>query len=161
MKYSSIVMMFSLVFLGCSSKPLASFENEKLLDFGMVNSKKIELLNDKDSKTYFTVTYLNPIKHELINSQESEQFIIGTYVATGEGTTRSMELSNFEVNDSNESISVTKLEKDAPLLTLISSSNPWTEYLLVEAPYHKEHKMKLSFENDRSEKVSVTFQKDF
>lgn len=135
MKYGSLLMAVSLVFLGCSSKPLAHIENEKLLDFGMANSKKVEILSDKDTKIYFTITYLNPIQHELINPLESEKFIIGTYVATGEAKMQSMEPTNFKVNDSNESISVTKLDKDAPLLSLISAFNPWTEYLLVEAPY--------------------------
>ena len=161
MKYGSLVVAVSLVFFGCSSKPLAHLESEKLLDFGMANSKKVEVLNDKDSKTYFTITYLNPIHHELINPLESEKFIVGTYVATGDANLESMVPKNFKVNDSNESISVTKLDKDAPLLSLISSSNPWTEYLLIEAPYTKKHKMKLSFENDHSVKVSVDFQKDF
>ncbi|MDD3344299.1 MAG: hypothetical protein PHR87_12080 [Sulfurospirillaceae bacterium] len=161
MKRGSFVMILLLMFWGCSSKTLVHSEHEKLLDFGMANSKKVEILGENNAKAYFTITYLNPMKDTLINPQESEKFIVGTYVATGNEKEQSIKLSNFKVNGSSANVNVTKLEKDAPLLSLISSANPWTEYLLIEAPYTKKHKMKLSFENDHSVKVSADFQKDF
>lgn len=161
MRFGMCLVAFSLVIAGCSSKTYTHVENDKLLDFGMANSKKVELRNADNTKTYVTVTYLNPIKHELINPTDTEKFVVGTYLATGEAKVQPVVLSNFAVNGSDENITVTKLDSNASYLSLIASANPWTEYLLIEAPYTSTRNMKISFENDRSEKVSVTLQKDF
>lgn len=152
-----------LGFLGCvHAQPSFDVEHEKLLDFGMANSKKIELLDPKsEAKTYVIVTYLNPIKHELV-TQESEKFIVGTYVATGAPTASKVTLANFEVNHlPKEEIKVSVLPHGHPLLKLISSANPWTEYLLVEAPKTEQIDMNISFENDQATRLFVKFQKDY
>jgi len=162
MRYA-FLLVFGVLILGCSSKqPDASLENDKLLNFGMANSKKLELINpDSKAKTYVLVTYLNPIKHELITG-DYEQFIVGTYMATGEEAIPKVALANFEVNTlPKEEIKVSKLPFDSPLLKLISSSNPWTDYILVEAPKTDDINMTIRFENDHSGRVSAKFQKDY
>ena len=162
MRYAFLLVVCALI-VGCASKqPDASLENDKMLNFGMANSKKLEIINPHSkAKTYVLVTYLNPIKHELITGN-FEQFVIGTYMATGEEATPKVALANFEVNNlPKEEIRVTPLPYDSPLLTLISTSNPWTDYILVEAPKTKSLDMTIRFENDHSGKVSASFQKDY
>ena len=160
MRYIFIVML-GWLFLGCSSSYDAlHVESEKVLDFGMANSKKLEMINSPTSKTYVTITYLNPIKHALVNN-DSEKFIVGTYVATGENEVQKAILSNFAINGEKEEIKVSPLDKDAKILKLVSSSNPWSDYLLVEAPFTDKIDMNISFENDHSKRVSAKFRKDF
>ncbi len=158
MRYALMVLVV-LMMNGCASK-LTEDQHEKLMDYGMANSKKIEIKNSETSKTFVTVTYLNPINHELV-TQESEKFIVGTYTATGDSTFDKVTLSNFQVNGTDENVSVTPLNQDAPLLKLVSSANAWTHYVLVQAPKTEEIKMEISFENDRSERVAVKFRKDY
>lgn len=71
------IALISFSMFGCASK-LVDAENEKVLDYSMTNSKKLEIVNSATSKTFVTVTYLNPLTHEDVN-QESEKFIVGTY----------------------------------------------------------------------------------
>lgn len=152
------IALISFSMFGCASK-LVDAENEKVLDYSMTNSKKLEIVNSATSKTFVTVTYLNPLTHEDVN-QESEKFIVGTYLATGDGPTLPMMLQNFKING-QKALSVTPLEQGDLLLKLVPSSNGWTKYVLVEAPKTETIKMEISFENDRSQRVSATFQKDF
>lgn len=162
MKYASL-LLFLVLFAGCSYKNFpAHQEGEKTLDFGMVNSKKIELVqSDSKVKTYVVITYLNPIKHPLI-TQEREKFLIGTYQTTGEYQSNSVFLKNFTINELTQGeLFIQKLSYDNPLLSLVSSANPWMEYLLVEAPKSDKIEMLMGFETDRSKRVSVTFQKDY
>lgn len=158
MRYISMVLTLFLL-SGCASK-LSENESEKTLDYGMANSKKIEIQNSETSKTFVLITYLNPIHHELV-TQESEKFVVGTYKATGDGAFDRVTLSKFKVNGSDENLSITPLAQDAPILKLISTSNAWTNYVLIQAPKTEEIKMEISFENDQSQRVSTTFRKDF
>lgn len=83
-------------------------------------------------------------------------------MATGEQSTPLVKLANFEVNQlPKEEIKVKNLTFEDPLLALISSANPWTDYLLVEAPKTEDIDMTISFENDQSRRVSATFRKDY
>ena len=160
MKYIFIVMI-GWLFLGCSSSYDAlHVESERVLDFGMANSKKLKIINSATSKTYVTITYLNPIKHVLVNN-DTEKFIVGTYMATGENEMQKVTLSNFAINGKKEEVKVFPLDKDAEILKLVSSSNPWSDYLLVEAPWSEKIEMNISFENDHSAKVSAKFRKDY
>jgi hypothetical protein len=162
MRYVFLLVVCALI-VGCSSKqPDVGLENDKMLNFGMANSKKLELFNPhSNAKTYVVITYLNPIKHALITGKY-EQFIVGTYMATGEEALPKVALANFEINNfPKEEIKVSKLSFDSPFLTLVSSANPWTDYLLVEAPISDTIDMTISFENDRSSRVSASFQKDY
>ena len=158
MRYTLIVLAV-LMMQGCATK-LAEDQHEKLMDYGMSNSKKIEIKNSETSKTYVTITYLNPISHELV-SQESEKFIVGTYIATGDGSFEKATLSGFKVNGSDENITLTPLNQDAPLLKLISTTNAWTNYMLVQAPKTEQIQMEFSFENDQSKRVTTNFRKDY
>jgi len=158
MRYISLVVVAFLM-VGCASK-LSENESEKTLDYSVTNSKKIEIINSKTSKTFVTITYLNPINHDLV-TQESEKFIVGTYKATGDGAFDTINLLKFKVNGKDENLTVTQLSQDAPLLKLITSANAWTNYVLVQAPKTEEIKMEISFENDQSQRVSATFRKDF
>ncbi len=148
-----------LMMAGCASK-LVDAEDEKVLDYSMTNSRKIEIVNSATSKTFITVTYLNPLMHEDVD-QNSEKFIVGTYMATGDGTFEKPKLFGFKVNDDQEDVNVTQLEKESPLLKLIPSANAWADYVLVEAPKTDKINMAISFESDHSARVSATFRKDF
>jgi len=158
MRYLAVILVAFLM-SGCVSK-LADNEGEKTLDYSMANSKKIEIKNSETSKTFVIITYLNPINHELV-TQESEKFIVGTYKASGDSSFEKVTLSGFQVNGSDENITVEPLHKDFPLLKLVPTANTWTNYVLVQAPKTDEIKMEISFENDLSQRVSVKFQKDF
>lgn len=161
MKHIFLIFLALFAFYGCSSsKNVALQESEKALNFSVANSKKVEIVHDDTSKTYITVTYLNPIKHELIN-QDSEKFVVGTYMATGEKVSEKIKLSNFEVNGEREELKISALAKDAKILSVVPSSNPWTEYVLVEAPSTLDINMTFSFESDQSKRVSLVFQKDY
>ena len=158
MRYLAVILVAFLMG-GCVSK-LADNEGEKTLDYSMANSKKIEIKNSETSKTFVIITYLNPINHELV-TQESEKFIVGTYKASGDSSFEKVTLSGFQVNGSDENITVEPLHKDFPLLKLVPTANTWTNYVLVQAPKTDEIKMEISFENDLSQRVTVKFQKDF
>jgi len=158
LKYA-FVAVSSLMITGCTSK-YADIESEKVLDYGVTNSKKIEIVNSPTSKTFVTITYLNPIQHEAV-TQDTEKFIVGTYLATGNGANDKMKFSGYTVNGSKEGVKVTPLSQDNPLLKLVASSNIWTSYILVESPKTDKIKMQLSFESDHSGTVSATFEKDY
>ena len=158
MRYFAMVLAAFLM-SGCASK-LAHDEGEKTLDYSMANSKKIEIKNSETSKTFVTITYLNPINHELI-TQESEKFIVGTYMATGDGSFDKVELTGFKVNGSDENVTVTPLAQDASVLKLVSSANAWTNYVLVQAPKTEAFDMEFSFENDPLQRAKVKFRKDY
>jgi len=155
-----VVAVFLLFLMsGCASK-LAHNESEKVLDYGMTHSKKIEIKHSETSRTFVVITYLNPLNHTLV-TQESEKFIVGTYMATGEAVSTKTMLQSFAINKKQDDVKVRTLAKDDPLLTLVSSANAWTDYLLVEAPYSDTINMEISFEIDHSQRVSVTFRKDY
>lgn len=82
-------------------------------------------------------------------------------MATGENEMQKVTLSNFAINGKKEEIKVSPLDKDAEILKLVSSSNPWSDYLLVEAPFTDKIDMNISFENDHSKRVSAKFRKDY
>lgn len=160
MKYVLVALFLGLV-LGCSQKqPDAHLMRESMLNFSISNTKKIEL-GEGQNRSYITITYLNPIAHELI-TQEREKFIVGSYGASGAREIPKIALANFEINGlSKEEIRVRKVLFGDPLLSLIPSANPWTEYLLIEAPKTQEIQMMIRFENDQFSQVSVNFQKDY
>jgi len=158
MRYTLIVLAV-LMMQGCATK-LAEDQHEKLMDYGMSNSKKVEIKNSETSKTFVTITYLNPINHELV-TQESEKFIVGTYMATGDGAFEKATFSGFKINGSDENLTVIPLTQESPVLKLISSSNAWTNYVLVQAPKTENYKMDFSFGNDPLQMVTVKFQKDY
>ena len=158
MRYGLMVLVV-LMMQGCATN-LVDNQHEKLMDYGMSNSKKVEIKNSETSKTFVTITYLNPINHELV-TQESEKFIVGTYMATGDGSFEKTTLSNFKINGSDANITVTPLSQDAPVLGLISSLNAWTNYVLVQAPKTEQVKMEFSFESGPSKRVTTKFQKDY
>lgn len=158
MRYFAMVLAAFLM-SGCASK-LAHDEGEKTLDYSMANSKKIEIKNSETSKTFVTITYLNPINHELI-TQESEKFIVGTYMASGDGSFDKVALSGFKVNGSDENVTVSPLAQDASVLKLVSSANAWTNYVLVQAPKTEAVDMEFSFENDPLQRAKVKFRKDY
>lgn len=162
MKYASFFLSVVLL-TGCSYKEFTAHQHsEKTLDFGMVNSKKIELVEENSEiKSYIIVTYLNPISDPLI-TQENEKFLIGIYTTAKDQSTPKVKLKNFTVNGLLvESSHVRELPFNDPLLGLISSAHPWAEYLLVEAPKTNKIDMLISFENDHSKRVTVSFQKDY
>ncbi len=162
MRYMLGVLSLFLIF-GCSSKqPDVQAEEEKVLNFGMTQSKKIEMIDTTtQAKTFITITYLQPLKHPLID-QNKEQFIVGVYHMDGVSEAFKTPLKNFSINAiPKESIHVTSLKSDSPLLELVSSSNPWTQYLLVEAPKVDQIDMTIEFESGRSQKVSAKFRKDY
>ena len=158
MRYMAVVLVAFLM-SGCASK-LADNMGEKTLDYSMANSKKLEIKNSETSKTFVIITYLNPINHELV-TQESEKFIVGTYKASGDGSFEKVALSGFQVNSSDENVTVSPLSKDFPLLKLVPTANTWTNYVLVQAPKTDEIEMEISFESDPSQRVSAKFRKDF
>lgn len=158
MRYGLMVLVV-LMMQGCATN-LVDNQHEKLMDYGMSNSKKVEIKNSETSKTFVTITYLNPINHELV-TQESEKFIVGTYMATGDGSFEKTTLSHFKINGSDANITVTPLSQDAPVLGLISSLNAWTNYVLVQAPKTEQVKMEFSFESGPSKRVTTKFQKDY
>lgn len=158
MRYGLMVLVV-LMIQGCATN-LVDNQHEKLMDYGMSNSKKVEIKNSETSKTFVTITYLNPINHELV-TQESEKFIVGTYMATGDGSFEKTTLSHFKINGSDANITVTPLSQDAPVLGLISSLNAWTNYVLVQAPKTEQVKMEFSFESGPSQQVITKFQKDY
>lgn len=158
MRYGLMVLVV-LMMQGCATN-LVDNQHEKLMDYGMSNSKKVEIKNSETSKTFVTITYLNPINHELV-TQESEKFIVGTYMATGDGSFEKTTLSHFKINGSDANITVTPLSQDAPVLGLISSLNAWTNYVLVQAPKTEQVKMEFSFESGPSQQVTTKFQKDY
>lgn len=158
MRFTAVVLVAFLM-SGCASK-LADNMDEKTLDYSMANSKKIEIKNSETSKTFVIITYINPINHELV-TQESEKFIVGTYKASGDGAFEKVTLSGFQVNGSDENLTVSPLNRDYPLLKLLPTTNAWTNYVLVQAPKTDEIEMEISFENDQSQRVPVKFRKDF
>jgi len=158
MRYGLMVLVV-LMMQGCATN-LVDNQHEKLMDYGMSNSKKVEIKKSETSKTFVTITYLNPINHELV-TQESEKFIVGTYMATGDGSFEKTTLSHFKINGSDANITVTPLSQDAPVLGLISSLNAWTNYVLVQAPKTEQVKMEFSFESGPSQQVTTKFQKDY
>jgi hypothetical protein len=159
LKYG-LIALSTLVLSGCASK-LADAEEEKVLDYSMTYSKKIEIVHSATSKTFVTVTYLTPLIHENV-TQETEKFIVGTYLATGDGSSSPLiKLFGFMINNEQEEVKVTPLTHDSPLLKLVPSANAWTNYVLVEAPKSDKLKMEISFESDQTQRVSAAFQKDF
>ncbi len=162
MRYT-LALLTLLLFVGCTSKqPDPKEQSDKLLNFGMTQSKKIEMIEPKThAKTYVTITYLQPLKHDAID-REKEQFIVGVYYMSGVSELSKTTLRNFTINGkSNEQIRVTPLRSDAPLLKLVSSSNPWSDYVLVEADKMEAIDMTIGFENGQLQKVSAAFRKDY
>lgn len=158
-----VVFLGLFLMVGCSEKQVdIKAENEKMLNFGMTHSKKIEMIESAtQAKTLVSITYLQPIKHELVDKTK-EQFIVGVYHMNGVVETDKASVGNFTINQiPKEQISVTPLAANSPLLSLVSSSNPWTEYLLVETPKTDKLDMVIGFENGQSVKASATFRKDY
>lgn len=161
MKIIVSIFTFMLILVGCSStsNPL-HVEQEKVLNFSMANSKKVEIAQAGTSRTYITITYLNPIAHELV-TQDSEKFVVGTYLATGESAMGKITLKNFKLNGKDEGVKVSALAKGAEILKIIPSTNQWADYVLVEAPFIEDLNMTFSFESDHSKPVSLVFRKDY
>ena len=157
MRYLVSFLMI-LALSGCATK-LAENDSEKMLDFGLSNSKKLEIKESESVSTFVTVTYLNPISHELI-TQDSEKFIVSTYRASKDNSFERTNLRNFKVNGKEEGVKVSPLSSDSPLLKLVSAASAWSSYVLVEATKTEQIKMEISFENDQSTRVSASFQKD-
>ena len=157
-KYGLMALSASML-LGCATK-LADAEDEKTLDYIMTKSKKFEIVHSPTSKTFVSVTYLNPISHDSI-VQDSEKFIVGTYLKTSDGEFRKVSLSGFEINGRKDYVTVKPITLENPLMKLISSANEWSNYVLVEAPKTEQLKMQFSFENGHSQRVSAEFRKDF
>ena len=162
MRYA-LALLSLLLLVGCSSKqPDQKAQTDKLLNFGMTQSKKIEILeNATNAKTYVTITYLQPLKHDIVD-KEKEQFVVGIYYMTGVSELSKTTLRNFTINSkANADIRVVPLSSDSTLLKLVSSSNPWSDYLLIETAKIDEIDMTIGFENGQSQRVSVAFRKDY
>lgn len=162
MRYA-LALLSLLLFVGCSAKqPDEKVETDKLLNFGMTQSKKIEILeNATRAKTYVTITYLHPLKHDSVD-KEKEQFVVGVYYMSGVTELSKTTLRNFTINDkANADIRVVPLSSDSALLKLVSSSNPWSDYVLVETAKMDDIDMTIGFENGQSQRVSAAFRKDY
>ncbi len=128
------ILIISFLFIGCSqkindyAKPTDLLHEQALTATQKVIIKKIDSV-----KAYLTVTHINQIEQNKIQlDEETEIFLLGIYIPT-EDKKKDFFISTVKVNGIEQS-SIALLKSDDPILDIISFKNPWSIYILVEAP---------------------------
>lgn len=119
-----------LIFSACGDKKYAYnyFDKTKKQERAIQDTRKLDILQDKEQKVIFWITYLNNIE-ELKNEKE-EFFLLNVYFA--DGLQKSIK-DNFEFNLNNKPlISLEKIDQNNPKYKDYIVKNNWGEYYLLK-----------------------------
>lgn len=127
--------MILFLLTGCSQKLNEYSKPTDLLHEQALTSTQKVIVKEIDSvKAYLTVTHLNQIKQDKVElDKETEAFLVGAYIPTEDKKKDFLDISTVKVNNI-ETGRITLLKSDDPILDIISFKNPWSTYLLIEAP---------------------------
>jgi len=150
------------MFAGCSSKVNPYITSKDILhEQAITQTRKTTIKSDKNVKVYITATYLNQIKHELAGENKNlERFIVSVYIPNYKNKKLYKNIS-IKINDINKNLSIKELNKNDPILKILSSSSIWTKYYLVEIPSIKAKILTLNIEYLFYDSANMSFQKDY
>ena len=134
-KFFIPILMILFLLTGCSQKLNEYSKPTDLLHEQALTSTQKVIVKEIDSvKAYLTVTHLNQIKQDKVElDKETEAFLVGAYIPTEDKKKDFLDISTVKVNNI-ETGRITLLKSDDPILDIISFKNPWSTYLLIEAP---------------------------
>ncbi len=162
--YHKILYSLIVVFLlaGCSDKVnIYTTPQDILHEQAITQTKKTVINSAKSIEAYITATYLNQVEHKLAGKNENlERFIVSLYVTNGEHKLLYKDIS-IKINNLKALQSVNELKSNDPILEILSSSNPWAKYYLIEIPRIKTRVLTLSFDTDVYKSAKLSFQKDY
>ena len=129
------ILIISFLLAGCSQKLNEHAKPTDLLhEQALTSTQKVIVKEINSVKAYLTVTHINQIEQDKIELDEgTEIFLVGVYIPTEDKKKDFFDISTVKVNGTVESC-ITPLNHDHPILSIISFKNPWSIYLLVEAP---------------------------
>ena len=129
------ILIISFLFIGCSQKINNYAKLTDLLhEQALTSTQKVIIKEKNNVKAYLTVTYLSQIKQDKIElNEEVETFLVGVYNPAEDKKKDFFNISTVKINGIEQSFT-TLLKDDDPVLDIISFKNPWSTYLLVEAP---------------------------
>jgi len=128
-----IIILFLIT--GCSQKFNKYAKSSDILqEQALTATQKVIIKNANKVKAYLTVTHLNQIEQDKIKlDKETETFLVGVYIPTEDKKKDFFDISTVKVNGV-EAGCITPLKSDDPILDIISFKNPWSIYLLIDAP---------------------------
>jgi len=156
----SLVVFFLLA--GCSNK-VNKYENpqDTLHEQAITQTKKAVINSGKNIEAYITATYINQVEHKLAGRDENfERFIVSIYVPNSEYKLEYNDI-HIMINDISTAQSIKKLKNSDDILEILSSSNPWAKYYLIEIPSIKTRTLTLSFDTYVYKSAKLSFKKDY
>ncbi len=154
-------ILFIFLLFGCSKAPtIDMIDRQKANELSIVNTVKAELKNEH-SRVIILATYLSPIKVKSIDS-EKENFIVSIYVDKKATTTTvgNNPFYNIYLDENVEPLDITPITFKNRLLKLIPIKNRWSSYYLITFPKQDKRSLKLTFENEKLQKATLTFSKE-
>jgi len=128
-------LMILFMITGCSQKLNEYAKPTDLLhEQALTATQKVVIKDGKETKAYITVTHVDEIQQDkIVVDKQTNTFLIGIYIPSEDKKQDFFDLSYVKVNDVIAGC-ITPLKSDDPILDIISFKNPWSIYLLVEAP---------------------------
>ncbi len=156
-----IFMPFYIIlflFTGCSQKLNEYAKPTDILqEQALISTQKVIIKEKNSAEAYLTVTHLNQIEQDKIKiDKDTESFLIGVYIPTEHNKKDIFGISAVKINGVVEN-HIKLLKYENPILSIISFKNPWSIYLLVEAPKDYSKKgvdIEISIENLGSTKLN-------
>lgn len=155
-----LLLSFSLLFMGCSSKNTAFkyFNEGDAQTRGVQYTKKADIIKEDQVEVIFMSTYLNKIDKK-IDATKNEVFLISLYFANE--ASQDIEKNGFKIFlNENEPVSLEKIEKDNENFKELMLKNHWGNYYLVkfDLDSHAQN-LRLELTNQSTSKVILDFEK--
>ena len=167
--YKKILLLSTaLVFSACSIKENSNiaqlFKKDDIYHVSLMNTKKAQLIASLETKALLTATYLNPVfdyieyGESTANRHQEEFFFVGVYITDSEVHEFNSRGYILMLNG-KKPIGIQKLKKDDPLRYQMPMINNWSTYYKVKFPKVEGNNLKLTFENGRFGKDTLTYSK--
>lgn len=145
-----------LLLVGCSSKDLKVFAEDKPYVEAMRYTKKGDILLSLEDKAMIIATYLNPLQ----NRSDKEYFFVRVYIDNDYEDEKKAGLFNPHYSlklNGKKPLKIVKLSFDSEFAKTMPFVEPWYHLYIVTFPKIKDKHLKLTFQNDAAGQVSLAF----
>ncbi len=149
-------LLAALLFVGCSSKELRVFAEDKPYIEAMRYTKKGDILLSLEHKAMIIATYLNP----LTNKDDKEYFFVRVFIDNDFEDENRSGLFNPSYSltlNGQKPLKITKLSTDSELAKRMPFIEPWYHLYLVTFAKSEDERLELTFRNDAVGQAVLTF----
>ena len=150
-------LLVAILLIGCSSKELHIFAEDKPYVEAMRYTKKGDILLSLENRALIIATYLNPLQKK----RDKEYFFVRVYIDNDFEDENRSGLFNpnysLTLND-QKPLKIIKVSRDSNLAKKMPFIEPWYHLYVVTFKKSTQKQLKLIFQNDVAGKALLVFQ---